>query len=217
MQFRLAMLFLLLAGFCAGCAGAGYVASAFPTGQTVDPAYKGLPNQTCGVMVWADEGVLDDYKSIQIDTAKGLQAKLDMAARAKVKEVENLRWISADRILQYQQNHADTAFEAAEDVAPHLGVSRLIYVEIDDFATHPSDSPDLYRGSVTASVKVIEVANGRGRVAFAERGITASYPDKCPEEGLPNLADDAVYRGTVEKLTSALGERFVPHEEDAQP
>jgi hypothetical protein len=211
------LLCLALAGLCAGCPAAGYVASAFPTGQSIPAAYKGLPNQTCGVMVWADEGVLDDFKSIQLDTAKGLQAKLDSAEKSGVNEVKDVKWVSADRILQYQQNHADVSTEPAEEVAPHLGVSRLIYVEIEDFATHPSDSPDLWRGSVTATVTVVEVADGKGKVAYAERGITATYPDKCPPEGLPNLADDAIYRGTVEKLTSTLGERFVPHEEDAQP
>jgi hypothetical protein len=206
--------FLLLPG----CSIVGFVANAVGTnGIQEAPSYKGLAGQKCGVVVWADEGVIDDYRTIQLDTAKALQIKLEEAAKVKVKEVENIDWMPAEQLLQYQENHADINGEAAEDMAPQLGVTRLIYIEIQDFTTHPSESPDLWRGNMVANVEVIEVNDGKAKIAYTERGISVVSPKNCPVEGLPDLNDTAVYAATLDSFTGELGKRFVPHEIDAGP
>jgi hypothetical protein len=117
--------------------------------------------------------------------------------------------------LEYQQNHPDIGSEAAEEVAPHLGLTRLIYIEIERFQTHPSNSPDLWRGNMIATVQVIEVKDGEAKVAYSERGVNVVSPKNCPAEGLPNLDDDAVYAATLDQFTGEVGKRFVPHEADA--
>jgi hypothetical protein len=204
--------FLLLPG----CSIVGFVANAVGgNGITEDASYKGLAGQKCGVVVWADEGVVDDYRTIQLDTAKALQVKLEEAAKVNVKEVSDITWTPAEQLLQYQENHADMNGEAAEDMAPKLGVSRLIYIEIQEFTTHPSESPDLWRGNMVANVEVIEVADGKAKVAFTERGISVVSPKNCPVEGMPDLNDTAVYASTLDSFTGELGKRFVPHESDA--
>lgn len=199
-----------------GCNVAGWLANVGGGNGTMEAAsYKHLANQTCGVMVWADDGVLEDYQTLQLDAAKGLQAKLEEAAHAKVDEVANINWIPPEQVIAYMQNHSETAGEAVEEVAPRLGVSRLIYVEIQRFDTHPKDSPELWRGSIVANVEVVEVANGKGTVAYSERDLNVVAPKDCPSEGLPNLDENAVYAATVDSFTSELGKRFVPHESDA--
>jgi hypothetical protein len=203
------LLFLL-----SGCNAVGYVAAAAQGEDMVEASYKGLAGQKCGVMVWADDGVLDDRQAIQLDTAKGIQLKLQEAAKVNVSEVANITWTSPEQILQYQQNHPETAGEAAEEIAPRLGITRLIYIEVEEFATHPNDSPDLWRGQMTATLKVVEITGTKAKVAYAERGVNAVAPRNCPPEGLPNLDEDAVYKGTVDAFTSEIGKRFVPHEAD---
>ena len=106
------------------------------------------------------------------------------------------------------------AIEVEAEAAAQLGVTRLIYLEIEQFQTHPNESPDLARGSLTAKLEVIEVNNGHGKVAYTERDVNVVSPENCPPEGLPNLDDGAIYQGTVEAFTSAVGERFVAHEVD---
>jgi hypothetical protein len=210
----LAPALLCMAFLLSGCELVGFIASAAAGTEMVAPAYKGLAGQKCAVMVWADEGVVNDYTSIQLDAAHGIQVKLQEAARAKIDDVADITWVSPEQILQYQQNHPESRSDAVEDVAARLGVSRLIYVEIEQFQTHPNESPDLARGSMSATVEVVEVANGHGKVAYTERNVGVISPRNCPPEGLPNLADGAVYQGTIEAFTSAVDERFVPHEVD---
>jgi hypothetical protein len=221
MTFRLRIPFALVALLslpllAAGCNVGGFLAGALrDAGGTEDASYKGLAGQTCGVVVWADDGVIDDYRTIQLDTAKALQVKLQEAEKVKIKEVTGITWIPAEQLLQYQENHADMNGEAAEEIAPRLGVTRLIYIEVQEFQTHPADSPDLWRGNMVANVEVIEVSDGKAKVAFAERGISVVSPKNCPVEGLPDLNDTAVYAATLDSFTSELGKRFVPHESDA--
>ena len=41
-----------------------------------------------------------------------------------------------------------------ENIAPRLGVSRLIYIEVEDFSTRAAASISLFRGSMMATVRV---------------------------------------------------------------
>lgn len=208
----LSVLFLALT--VSGCDAVGYVASLASGTEFIAPNYRGLANQKCGIMVWADEGVVDDYSSIQLDVARGLELKLKEADKAKLADAANITWVAPERILQYQQNHPEVSTEAVEEVASRLPLSRLIYIEIDQFQTHPTDSPDLSRGSITATIQVVEVDHGHAKVAYTERNVNVVSPKNCPPEGLPDLDDGEVYQGTLEAFTSAVGQRFVVHEVD---
>jgi hypothetical protein len=213
---RIAALLVAATLLLQGCSLVGFVANAVGgNGTTEQASYKGLAGQTCGVVVWAGDGVVDDYRTIQLDTAKALQIKLEEAAKVDVKEVTGVTWIPAEQLLQYQENHLDMTGEAVEEIAPKLGVSRLIYIEIQQFTTHPSDSPDLWRGNMVANVEVVEVDKGKAKIAYTERGISVVSPKNCPIEGLPDLNDTAVYTATLDSFTGELGKRFVPHESDA--
>jgi hypothetical protein len=209
---------LLLAALCAVCASgcniAGYLAAVGEGAQTVPPNYKGLAGQKCAVLVWADDGLVDDFRTIQLDTARGIQHKLESAAKVNVGEVANITWVPPEQILQFQQNHPEMDFEAAEEIAPRLGVTRLIYVEVEDFQTHPNSSPDLWRGYMAATLKIVEVEHGKAKIAYTERNIRVVAPRNCPAEGLPNLDDATIYTGVLDYFTSAAAERFVPHEAD---
>jgi len=206
------------AALSSGCNVGGFLANAAAgvAGQaTVEASYKNLANQKCAIMVWADEGVLDDYRSLQLDVARGVELKLLSAAKVDVKEVANITWLSPEQVLMFQQNHNDATTEAVEEIAPRLGITRLIYVEIEQFETHPSNSPDLWRGNMIANIEVVEVNGGLGKVVYNERNVKVVSPKDCPEEGLPNLDDQTVYAATVDTFTSEIGKRFVPHEADA--
>ncbi|MGA2230016.1 MAG: hypothetical protein ABSH22_03740 [Tepidisphaeraceae bacterium] len=197
-----------------GCTIFGYAAAAVSGDSHVDASYKGLPNQKCAIMVWADDGVLNDYHAIQLDAAHGIEDKLQQAAKANTEEVANITWVPAEKILDYQQTHPGLDAEAVEDVAPNLGVTRLIYVEIEAFQIHANESPDLWRGTMTATLTVVAVDKGKGKVAYSERDVSALYPKNCPPEGLPDLEDAVVYRSTVDAFTTEIAKRFIPHDVD---
>jgi hypothetical protein len=204
----------VLPALLGGCNAVGFLANTAGGEQTVAASYKGLAGQKVGVMVWADDGVVNDYHEIQLDTAKGIQVKLQAAADAKLEEVQNITWVPAEQILQYQQNHPETETDAAEEIAPHLGLTRLIYVEVESFQTHPDISSELSRGAMTGTLSVVEVNGPKGKVAYSERGVNVVAPRHCPPEGLPNLDDAVVYKATVDSFTSEVAKRFAQHDAD---
>ncbi|MDB5173177.1 MAG: hypothetical protein JWO87_2672 [Phycisphaerales bacterium] len=209
---------LLLLPSLSGCVILGLMGKVLPE-PSVPAKYSGLAGQTVAVMVWADDnGVQIDWPAIHLDTAHGIQSKLQVAqSTEKPKELENAKFtLNPAAVVEYQKNHPEVVAESIVDVAPRLGVTRLIYVEIHGFQTRSDTSIDLYRGSATGSIKVIEVINGKGRVAYSDDSLRVQFPKTGPQDGLPNRTDDAMYRGTLDAFTTQAVLRFFAHPESAE-
>jgi hypothetical protein len=201
-----------------GCVILGLMGKALPE-KTVPARYTGLSGQTVAVMVWADTtGVQIDWPSIHLDAAHGIQSKLIEAQTAgKPKELENTKFtVDPAAVVEYQKDHPELVAESIEDVAPRLGVTRLVYLEIHGFQTRADSAVDLFRGTATGSIKVVEVTNGKARVAFTDDSLRVQFPKLGPEEGMPDSTDDAMYRGTLDSLTTQAVLRLIPHPESAE-
>jgi len=199
----------------AGCALLGVGASLLPD-PTIAAKYKGLTGQKVAVMVWTDHALAIDWPTLQLDLGRGITSRLQDLAQNKdhPTELNGTKFVSAESVVRYQHDHPEADAEAIADVAPRLGVSRLIYLEVEDFATRPEDSIELYRGSITANLKVLEVDHGKAKLAFDESNIHVVYPDKGPEEGSPGLGDPTTYEQTLNEFTVQIVNRFVPHQEE---
>lgn len=173
MRLNRAILHLLSAIFLAsasGCSFLGVAANAVP--QYVKAKYPGLQNQSVGVMVWADRGVLIDWESIQLDLANAVQNKLQETKAEEMKGV-TYPWKPAS-IVRYQRDHPGIEALPVEDVAPRLpNITRLIYIEVQGFRTRSETAMELFRGHGVISMRVIEVdqVTGKGKVAFTEENI----------------------------------------------
>jgi hypothetical protein len=192
------------------------MAGKFLPPPTVPAAYKGLANQSVAVMVWAGGGTLVDFPDVRLDLTGSLQNKLTQAQQVKTKELAGATFpLRPASIVKLQENHPEFEAMNLTDVAPRIGgVTRVIYVEIENLQTRSNASVELYRGSASATLKVIEVADGKGKVAFEESNITAVFPPKAREEGTPDGNDFSIYRGTVDALSTELAKRFVPYQEE---
>lgn len=214
-RLAVAMLPLIVLA-CTGCQLAGVAANSVQSHRDIEAAYPGLKGQRVGIWVWVDEGVQIDHPRVAPDVAGALQAKLQQAADADAKEVRGITWINNAQILQYQDAHPELATDSPEQIAAHLNVTRLIYIELVSLSIHPNDSVDLSRGLAVANVKVVEVNDGKARMAYTNDSITGEYPPKSPPEGMPELSDDVVYAKSVDALTTEMAKLFITHEADEQ-
>ena len=82
---------------------------------------------------------------------------------------------------------------------------------LENFQTRSDQVVDLYRGSATVSLRVVEVENGRAKVGYEESGLTSVYPPSAPPEGVPGAGDARIYRGTVDQLATGIAHRFFAH------
>ena len=208
---------LLLPSLLAGCQLLGVVSQAMP--MTVDAQYKKLAGERVGVMVWADRGMRIEWEFIQLDLANSIHAKLQQTAtnkKAKVRELEGTKFpVIPASIIRFQQDHPEIDGQPITEVAPRLGVSRLIYVEIEEFATRPDGSVELFRGDANVTLRVVEVApDGTAKLAYEENDVRATFPPKSPKEGRPSIGDRRIYVGLIDALGDAIAKKFIPHPEE---
>ncbi len=220
MGYRLTAIVLMTIACCGflidgGCVALGFAAHAMPP-ATVLPTYTGLTGKSVGVMVWADRGVQIDFPTIQVDLANAIQSRLEKAP-PKTKQLKGTTFpVNPASIVRYQEDHPEIEGAPIASVAPRLGVDRLIYVEIETFSTRSDFSVDLFRGTASATVNVLEVTNGKARTGYNESGIEVHFPPDAPREGIPNAGDYRIYTGTIDALAKQIANRFLPHTEDEQ-
>jgi hypothetical protein len=197
-----------------GCAALGVAAQALPPASILPQYNKGLLGQSVAIMVWAEPGIKIDWPDLPLDTAAGLEHKLMAARKELPKYLKDTTFpVPALTVVRYQEDHPEWEGVPVADIASQLRVSRLIYIEVNAFQTRSDASTDLYKGTILGSVKVVEIANGKGKIAYSEDGIRAEYPHDSPEEGVLNAGDDKIYTGTLDAFTTELVDRFLPHDE----
>jgi hypothetical protein len=207
---------LLLAGltFCGGCAALGVLASKMP--QPPTPAQYVLAGHSVGVMVWADRGLIIDWPQIQLDLAGGVQERLKVAQEAKKKDLLDVTFpVLPASIIKWQRDNPTLENAPVIDIAPRLGVNRLIYIEVSRFGTRAAELFALYRGSATATIKVVDVApDGTASVAWESGDIEVAYPKTAPAEGTTKGNDRAMYVGTIQTLADVVAVKFIEHSPD---
>jgi hypothetical protein len=214
-MFSMLMAAAAACGLC-GCDAVGVVANAASGDEQVAPSYTGLKGQRVGIMVWVDNGVAIDHPTLQGEVARGLQDKLQQAANAKDNGVKDITWIQADQILRFQEDHPELQTDSAQEIAPQLKLTRLVYAEIESLSLHPNRSVDLTRGSVIGDIKVVEVSDGKAQVVYQESNVNITYPPHTPPEGMTGLDDDDVYTKSVDAFTTELAKRFITHPAEEQ-
>lgn len=213
----IALLFCLTT---AGCNILGVGAQVLPP-PTIDAQYKGMRGQSVAVMVWADRGTRIDWPPIRLDLANSIQTLLKprpTKAGKPPKEIDEFEGatfpVLPSSIVRFQENHPEIEGQPITMVAPKLNVTRLIYVEIEDFATRAPGAIDLYRGHASATVKIIEIdpETKEAKIAYEESGITAAFPPNAPEDGIAGASDAQIYVGTVKTLAQQIVNRLVPYQ-----
>ena len=208
-------LLLALIACSPGCALMGAAAYKFRGNTVVKPAYTGLKGQTVGVMAWADRELRIEHSALQLDVSRGVYEKLRKSQSKGADELAGAKFPRAaapDAMVRFLYDNPKYSTDSIPDIAPRLGVNRLIYLEVDDFSLHPEEVPELYRGHLSALIRVIEVdQDGQSKVAFEDR-VQAVWPPNVPDEGRPDLGDRVTYIGTLEAFTTAVVQKFVTYE-----
>ena len=181
----------------------------------------------------AGDKKINVIKEVRALTSLGLKEAKDLVEAApkpilegvnkeqadKAKELKETKFpVPAVSILRYQAEYPQIQSRPITEVAPHLanrtGLTRLIYVEVSDFSTRPAPGVALFRGSMTGSIKVLTIKDGKAVAAYEESDVRASFPKKSPEEGSPNLDDNRAHVGTVNEFTNEIVKRFITHEDE---
>jgi hypothetical protein len=194
-----------------GCAALGVAAQALPE-PDVPAHYSDLKGHSVAALVWLPRGLETDYPALRLDLTTTILAKLKQAQSTNHPELKGAAFPHiAASLVRFQQDHPELEQSPIVSVAPRLGVERLIYVEVENFQTRSDQAVELFRGSATVSIKVIEVQGSAAKVAYEQSGQPVTFPPNAPAEGIPSIGDARIYRGTVELLSTAIARLFYGH------
>ncbi len=175
--------------------------------------YTGLRRQKVAVMVWTDLRIRAEYGRIQLDLARLVQeevAALFAANQDKKEAAPAVEFVDAASVVRFQREHPEIDGAPIVDVAPRLGASRVVYIEIEEFSAQSPTSIMILKGNARATLRVLEVANRQAHVAFEEAGIKATFPPNAKEGVVPNdkINVRTIYQGTLRELAQILVLRF---------
>lgn len=210
------MAFLLLAplALLAGCNIFGAVASAIP--ETIDAEYKGLRGQKVAVMVWVDRGVRIDFPQLQLDTANVIQTNLAASTDKDELKETTFPW-EARSVVRFQREHPELEGRPATEYAARLsGVTRLVYVEVDQFSTRGDETVQLRRGRMAGRVRVIEINGSATKVAYEKQGVEIAFPPKRPE-GVIDVSEGRIYEETVKSFGTTIAQLFYSYDVEREP
>lgn len=194
---------------CSSCGLASVAGRAFE--PNVKAMYSGLVGQSVGILVWADRGIMIDWGTIQLDLANSVEQVL---VESKAEETKGMTWpFPPASYVKFMRDHPGLESAPITEIAPKFGVSRVIYIEVQNFRTRSQRELELFRGEATMSLKIIEIdPSGVARTAFAEDSIKAIFPDWSPVDGVPSIGDNKTYVGTVEAMATQIANRLMTHE-----
>lgn len=202
------LLLLPLVALPSGCSVLGLAANAMPEAP-IPARYNGLAGHSVAVLVWVPRGLEVDYPALRLDLVTGIQSRLQRAHKAGKDELKNATFPHAPAsLVRFQEDHPELERSPIASVAPRLKVDRLIYVEVENFQTRSEQAVELYRGSATASLRVVAVDGAAAKVVYEEGGGKVTFPKSAPAEGIPDAGDAKIYRGTTETLAQVIAERF---------
>ncbi|HLL90730.1 MAG TPA: hypothetical protein VK324_15620 [Tepidisphaeraceae bacterium] len=208
-------LFLLLPALT-GCAILGFVAQAVPK-PPVQPRYKGLAGQTVAVIVWVDRAARIDWPQLPLDATASLQQKITPPPKDPPDVLKGTTFpYQPASMVRFTRDHPELEGASAQELAANLNVTRLVYVEVDQFQTRADNAVSLFRGTMVGTVRVVarDPNTAETKVVYEENDVTAHFPPKGPAEGTLDLGDARTYAGTVAAFTTELSHRFVPYSED---
>jgi hypothetical protein len=199
-----------------GCTGSGSsdASTELPAGT-----YGGLANQQAAVLVWADFGTRTEYNQIQLDTTRLLTGKLEALGRPAKQggkerpanpALAGVQFLHHGSVVRYQREHPEVWTMSIEQVAPRLGVPRVIFIELVEFQTAEPAAFMLLKGKARANLRVLQIAGGKATTVFEENDITANFPPQAPEGVVASerFTVRTVYEGTLDLLTDKIAARF---------
>lgn len=171
----------------------------------VKAKYSGLAGKNFAVVVAADRAIQSDFPAIVPITTREMTTRLAENTAAK-------GYLPADEVLKYQARHPGWVAKGPADLAKELGVERVVYVDLSDFALTDPGNPYVYNGVAAGNIHVVE-ADGPtpGEFAFSEP-VRVKFPDF---DGLSpsQLPREAVMTELARRLIERSAWMFYEHEE----
>jgi len=189
-----------LAGLVVGCrllAAPWLLWGPEPT-RTVPAEYPYLAGKKICVFVWAEMDTLFVYPHVQLEVAEhvtyAMQGKVPGASFIPNRKVQE---------LQRREPNWDRADPAV--LGKRFGAERVLMIELTQYGTREPDSPHLYRGRMSANVKVYDTGYPKAAPAYKTVVETVYPPNSVGQWG---SSENSIRLATMQLFAEELAGKF---------
>ncbi|MCC6429167.1 MAG: hypothetical protein IT435_20395 [Phycisphaerales bacterium] len=199
------------AGSLTGCTLLGGMIESYRQSSThsVEAEYIGIVGKSVAVVVIADRSIEADFPGITATINERINENV-------LRNAQPSYGMPSVQLVQYLLNNPQLLAKPRGELAQHLGVQRLIVVELQEFRLNDPGNQYLWEGAASGQVSVVE-ADGPVSDDYAfSRPIRVGFPDQKgigPEQYGRDVISSALLGRFVER-TSVF---FYTHEEPYYP
>lgn len=166
--------------------------------KTVKAEYPFLVDKKVAILVRADNAALFEYPHVRWEVADHLRAALQS-------NVPGIKVQDPREIADYQRNSDNWEQEDPATLGARFNGQRLIDVELTQYTTRQPESPHLYRGHITALVKVYNTEYPNSNPAW-QAEVQTIFPPNSP--GQWGTGDRAIRYDTMAAFAEEVAGKF---------
>lgn len=189
-----------------GCniVAAGAVIFARDKEVEVEAAYRGLAGQRVGVLVAADDATFFRFPQA---TRRVNEAVVIGLANA----LPDATLLTPAAAEDYVKRNPYWATRRPATLMRELGVTRLVTVDLNRYATHEAGNRSVFRGIISANVSVCEADGVDPDNRAFDREVLAQFPDAGTEFGVINGDEAQIEAAVLSAFSTEVANLFHDH------
>ncbi|MBN2560737.1 MAG: hypothetical protein JXQ75_07400 [Phycisphaerae bacterium] len=174
--------------------------------REVKAEYNSIGSRKVAVLVWADRSTLDVYPRARYRVGKAVAYHMK-------KYLPKARFVAAEEVARLQdRSGTDWEGMTVGQLCKRLDCDLVLRVDLLEYTTRASDTVELRKGRVRATVNLYEPEQGEGDYAAYQTDVTASFPPDSLH-GTSEKDEGTILHETVELFGQAVARKFYDHGE----
>lgn len=169
--------------------------------RTIPAEYPYLEGRKVAIVVWADRDTLFEYPFVQLEVSEHVSVPLKA-------NVRGISIIPNRTVVELQKRDPDWDRIPPARLGARLGADRVVLVELTLYTTREPEATHLYRGRISANVKVYDTAYPDSAPTYRTT-IETVYPPDSP--GQWGTDDRAIRKAMMESFANDLARKFYEH------
>lgn len=166
--------------------------------KPVPAEYPYLSDKKLVITVWADMDARFEYPYVQLEIAEHVRAELES-------HVKGLTVVPGRQVFDAQQADADWERAHPSTFGKRFGADRVMMIEVARYSIREPESPHLYRGRISAAVKIYDAADPNAGPSY-KTTIDVSYPPDSV--GRYGVEERTIRSETYRAFATELANRF---------
>lgn len=166
--------------------------------KTVSAEYPHLAGKKVAIVVWADMDTLFEFPHIQLEISEHVRYAMQP-------NIEKITFVPNRQIVEAQQRDSSWSRKSPAALGARFGADRVLAIELTQCTTREPDSTHLYRGRISANLKVYDTAQPDAEPAWKGTAEAAFPKDAQAAWGTD---ENAVRRATMEAFGQEVANFF---------